>query len=191
MVWSSVNKLESFTNKRLNLIKTGPLWPVLNAQSSFQTGRSIVELNVLAFLLPLAAIIFFNYHILASLRVQTEVSRTRHGGPTDGKTTVLILVLVATFLVCWTPYHLFAFLEFLFQVRAVQSCFWENFIDLGLQCANFFAFINSCLNPVIYVFVGQLFRTKVWELYKQCTPRSLTPMSSSRRKEILQLFWRN
>nr|XP_044630219.1 B1 bradykinin receptor isoform X4 [Equus asinus] len=151
----------------------------------------IVELNVLAFLLPLAAIIFFNYHILASLRVQTEVSRTRHGGPTDGKTTVLILVLVATFLVCWTPYHLFAFLEFLFQVRAVRSCFWENFIDLGLQCANFFAFINSCLNPVIYVFVGQLFRTKVWELYKQCTPRSLTPMSSSRRKEILQLFWRN
>lgn len=40
MVWSSVNKLESFTNKRLNLIKTGQLWPVLNAQSSFQTGRS-------------------------------------------------------------------------------------------------------------------------------------------------------
>lgn len=151
----------------------------------------IVELNVLGFLLPLAAIVFFNYHILASLRGRADVRRMRSGGPTDGKTTALLLTLVAAFLVCWAPYHVFAFLEFLFKVEAIQGCFWDNVIDLGLQWANFFAFINSCLNPVIYVFVGQLFRTKVWELYKRCTPRSLTPMSSSRRKEILQIFWRN
>nr|Q8HZP1.1 RecName: Full=B1 bradykinin receptor; Short=B1R; Short=BK-1 receptor [Tupaia minor]AAN16465.1 bradykinin receptor B1 [Tupaia minor] len=151
----------------------------------------IVELNVLGFLLPLAAIIFFNGHILASLRGQGEVSQTRIGGPKDCKTTVLILTLVAAFLVCWAPYHCFAFLEFLFQVRAVRGCFWEDFIDLGLQLANFFAFTNSCLNPVIYVFVGRLFRTKVWELYQQCTPRRPAPLSSSRRKEILRRFWRN
>nr|XP_020036834.1 B1 bradykinin receptor [Castor canadensis] len=126
----------------------------------------IVELNVLGFLLPLAAIIFFNYHILASLRGREEASRTRCGGPKGSKTTVLILMLVAAFLVCWAPYHFFAFLEFLVQVRAIQGCFWEEFTDLGLQLTNFFAFFNSCLNPVIYVFVGRLFRTKVWELYK-------------------------
>ncbi|XP_069321375.1 B1 bradykinin receptor [Eulemur rufifrons] len=151
----------------------------------------IVELNVLGFLLPLAAIVFFNCHILANLRRREEVSGTQGRVPKDGKTTALILVLVATFLVCWAPYHFFAFLEFLFQVRALRGCFWEDFIDLGLQLANFFAFINSCLNPVIYVFVGRLFRTKVGELYKQCTPRSLSPMFSSHRKEILQRFWRN
>ncbi|EPY81597.1 hypothetical protein CB1_000726062 [Camelus ferus] len=89
-----------------------------------------------------------------------EVGRTRRGGPTDGKTTALILTLVAAFLICWAPYHFFAFLEFLFQVRAVRGCFWENFTDLGLQWANFFAFLNSCLNPIIYVFWGRLFRTK-------------------------------
>ncbi|XP_045417225.1 B1 bradykinin receptor [Lemur catta] len=151
----------------------------------------IVELNVLGFLLPLAAIVFFNWHILANLRRREEVRGIQGRVPKDGKTTALILVLVATFLVCWAPYHFFAFLEFLFQVRAIRGCFWEDFIDLGLQLANFFAFINSCLNPVIYVFVGRLFRTKVRELYKQCTPRSLSPMFSSHRKEILQRFWRN
>uniref|UniRef100_A0A8C0CDB7 B1 bradykinin receptor n=1 Tax=Balaenoptera musculus TaxID=9771 RepID=A0A8C0CDB7_BALMU len=151
----------------------------------------MVELNVLGFLLPLVAIVFFNYHILAALRGREKVSKTRCGGPTDGKTTALILMLVAAFLLCWTPYHFFAFLEFLFQVWAVRGCFWENFTDLGLQWANFFAFINSCLNPVIYVFLGRLFRTKVWELYKRCIPRRLTPISTSHRKEILQLFWRN
>ncbi|XP_008050437.1 B1 bradykinin receptor [Carlito syrichta] len=151
----------------------------------------VVELNVLGFLLPLAAIVFFNGHILASLRGREEVSRARCGGPRNGKATALILALVACFLACWAPYHFFAFLEFLFQVRAVRGCFWEEFIDLGLQLANFFAFLNSCLNPVIYVFVGRLFRSKVRELYKRCTPRSLVPMSSSHRKEILQLFWWN
>ncbi|KAF6350852.1 bradykinin receptor B1 [Rhinolophus ferrumequinum] len=151
----------------------------------------IVELNMLGFLLPLAAIVFFNYHILASLRRQADVRRTRCGGPTDGKTTALLLTLVAAFLVCWAPYHFFAFLEFLFQVKAIQGCFWDSVIDLGLQWANFFAFTNSCLNPVIYVFVGQLFRTKVWELYKRGTPTSLPPMSLSRRKDILRIFWRN
>ncbi|KAM6202688.1 B1 bradykinin receptor [Rhynchocyon petersi] len=139
----------------------------------------MVELNVLGFLLPLAAIVFFNYHILASLHRQVEVHRTRVGGSMDGKTTALLLTIVATFLVCWAPYHFCAFLEFLFRVQALQGCFWENFLDLSLQYANFFAFINSCLNPVIYVFMGQLFRSKVQELYKQYTPKSSVPTTSS------------
>uniref|UniRef100_A0A8D1FYL4 B1 bradykinin receptor n=1 Tax=Sus scrofa TaxID=9823 RepID=A0A8D1FYL4_PIG len=150
-----------------------------------------VELNVLGFLLPLAAILFFNYHILAALRGRGQLSRTRCGGPRDGKTTALILTLVAVFLLCWTPYHVCAFLEFLLHVRAIRGCFWEDFTDLGLQYTNFFAFINSCLNPVIYVFWGQLFRTKIWELYHRCLPRKLTAVSSSRRKEIFQIFWRH
>nr|XP_039325334.1 B1 bradykinin receptor isoform X2 [Saimiri boliviensis boliviensis] len=41
----------------------------------------IVELNILGFLLPLAAIIFFNYHILASLRGRKEASGTRSLNP--------------------------------------------------------------------------------------------------------------
>lgn len=136
----------------------------------------MVELTVLGFLLPLAAILFFNMHILASLRGREAVSRARWGGPKDGKATALILTLVAAFLACWAPYHLFAFLEFLFRVRAIRGCSWEEVIDLGLQLASFLAFTNSCLNPVIYVFVGRLFRTKAWELYQRCTPRSLAAL---------------
>ncbi|XP_032763351.1 B1 bradykinin receptor [Rattus rattus] len=121
----------------------------------------MVELNVLGFLLPGTAIIFFNYHILASLRGQKEANRTRCGGPKGSKTTGLILTLVASFLVCWCPYHFFAFLDFLVQVRVIQDCSWKELTDLGLQLANFFAFVNSCLNPLIYVFAGRLLKTRV------------------------------
>lgn len=120
----------------------------------------MVELNILGFLLPLGAILFFNYHILASLRRQKEASRIRCGGPKGSKTTGLIFTLVASFLVCWAPYHFFAFLDFLVQVKVIQDCSWERLKDLGLQLANFFAFVNSCLNPLIYVFVGRLFKTR-------------------------------
>lgn len=121
----------------------------------------MVELNILGFLLPLSAILFFNYHILASLRGQREASRTRCGGPKGSKTTGLILTLVASFLVCWAPYHFFAFLDFLVQVRVIEDCTWKELTDLGLQLANFFAFVNSCLNPLIYVFAGRFFKTRV------------------------------
>ncbi|XP_072695935.1 B1 bradykinin receptor [Canis lupus baileyi] len=163
---------------------------LLHPPGAWHVAR-MVELNVLGFLLPLAAIVFFNCHILASLRGRPEVRGARCGGPPDGRTTALILTFVAAFLVCWTPYHFFAFLEFLTQVQVVRGCFWENFKDLGLQYASFFAFINSCLNPVIYVFVGRLFRTRVWDLFKQCTPRRPPAVSWSHRKRVLQLFWQN
>ncbi|CAO2587351.1 B1 bradykinin receptor [Lemmus lemmus] len=150
----------------------------------------MVELNILGFFLPLTAIIFFNYHILASLRGQKEASRTRCGGPKGSKTTGLIFTLVVSFLVCWSPYHFFAFLDFLVQVKAVQDCSWEEFTDLGLQLANFFAFVNSCLNPLIYVFAGRLLKTRIWQHYKRCSPGSRMSITPS-RKELFQLFWQN
>ncbi|KAK1339492.1 LOW QUALITY PROTEIN: hypothetical protein QTO34_020175 [Cnephaeus nilssonii] len=133
----------------------------------------MVELNVVGFLLPLAPSSSSTTTSWPPCAGGPRSWGARCGGPGEGKPTALILTLVAAFLVCWAPYHFFAFLEFL------------------VQWANFFAFINSCLNPVIYVFVGQLFRTQVWELYKKCAPGSLAAMSSSQRKEIPQLFWRN
>lgn len=151
----------------------------------------LMELNVLGFLLPLVAIVFFNYHILSSLWRRKAVPQPRGAGSTGGKTTALILTLVAAFLLCWAPYHSFALLDFLFQVNVLQGCFWENFIDLGLQVANFFAFINSCLNPILYVLVGRLFRTKAWELYKQCTPRGLASAATSSHNKGSHISWRN
>ncbi|XP_039078012.1 B1 bradykinin receptor [Hyaena hyaena] len=143
----------------------------------------VVELNVLGFLLPLLAILFFNGRILASLRGRPGGSRGRRAaGP--------LLALVAAFLVCWTPFHFFAFLDFLFQAQAVRGCFWESFIDLGLQYANFLAFLNSCLNPVIYVFGGRLFKARAWELCKRCVPGSRGPGCPAHRKHVLRLFWR-
>ncbi|XP_055964258.1 B1 bradykinin receptor [Sorex fumeus] len=149
----------------------------------------LVQLSVLGFLLPLAALLFFNGHILSALWARREVPGAQGAGARGSKTTALILALVAAFLLCWAPYHFFALLDLLFQAGAVQGCFWEDFIDLGLLVANFFAFLNSCLNPVLYVFVGRLFRTKAWELYGQCTPRSLVSATSTHRESHQLTGW--
>ncbi|XP_007529160.1 B1 bradykinin receptor [Erinaceus europaeus] len=135
----------------------------------------LLELTVLGFLLPLAALLFFNSHILASLRDGPGIRRSGSRGPRGAKSSALILALVAAFLVCWAPYHTFAFLEVLLRLQALGGCSWENFTDLGLQWANGLAFLNSCLNPVIYVFVGRLFRARVSELWKWCAPLAASP----------------
>ncbi|XP_054986224.1 B1 bradykinin receptor [Sorex araneus] len=149
----------------------------------------LVELSVLGFLLPLAALVFFNGHILGALWARREGPGAQGAGARGSKTTALILTLVGAFVLCWAPYHFFVLLDLLFQVGAVQGCFLENFVDLGLVVANFFAFLNSCLNPVLYVFVGRLFRTKAWELFRQCTPRGLASATSTRRQSHQLTGW--
>ncbi|XP_051829534.1 B1 bradykinin receptor [Antechinus flavipes] len=136
----------------------------------------IIKLSVVGFIIPLIAIIFFNSKIITSLRGRTKINIKRSGNTNDTKATSLILTLVTVFIICWTPYHCFAILEYLFWLKAIQGCFWEELIDLGLIFANFFAFLNSCLNPVIFVFMGKLFRARVCEVYKQCTTRCSMPM---------------
>ncbi|XP_074147466.1 LOW QUALITY PROTEIN: B1 bradykinin receptor [Sminthopsis crassicaudata] len=138
----------------------------------------IIELSVVGFIFPLIAIIFFNSKIITSLRGRTKIHIKRSGNTKDTKATSLILTLVTVFIICWTPYHCFAILEYLVWLKIIQGCFWEELIDLGLIFANFFAFLNSCLNPVIFVFMGKFFRVRVCEVYKQCTTRCSIPMES-------------
>ncbi|XP_007473685.1 B1 bradykinin receptor [Monodelphis domestica] len=136
----------------------------------------VIKMSMVGFILPLVAIIFFSSHMIISLRSRTNTNLKRTGKINNTKATSLILTIVTVFIICWTPYHCFAVLEYLFWLKAVQGCFWEEFIDLGLICSTFFAFLNSCLNPVIYFFVGKLFRARVWEVYKQCITRCSTLM---------------
>ncbi|XP_044517807.1 B1 bradykinin receptor [Gracilinanus agilis] len=152
--------------------------PILNSSSCIiqfphEVWSSIkfIKMSMVGFVLPLIAIIFFNSHTIISLRSWTKTNLRRSGNVRDTKATSFILTIVTVFIICWTPYHCFAMLEYLFWLKAVQGCFWEEFIDLGLICSTFFAFLNSCLNPVIYIFVGKFFRARVWEVYKQCTTR--------------------
>ncbi|NXJ26991.1 BKRB1 protein, partial [Dicrurus megarhynchus] len=140
---------------------------------SWETAESLVR-NIVGFLLPSTAIIFLNFSTIRSLQKTARERRAlrakggkRHKGT---KATRLILTVILMFLLCWTPHHFFVFLQILHHKKVIKGCFWEELINFGEQFAYMLATTNSCINPVIYVFVGKYFRQKALEVFSQFIP---------------------
>ncbi|XP_048164306.1 B1 bradykinin receptor isoform X1 [Corvus hawaiiensis] len=140
---------------------------------SWRTAESLVR-NIVGFLLPSTAIIFLNFSTIRSLQKTARERRAlrakgckRHKGT---KATRLIFTVVLMFLFCWTPHHIFLFLDTLHRANVLKGCFWEELINFGEQFAYTLATTNSCINPVIYVFVGKYFRQKALEVFSQFIP---------------------
>lgn len=64
----------------------------------------------------------------------------------------IIITIIITFFLCWCPYHTLYLLE-LHHTAVPASVF-----SLGLPLATAIAIANSCMNPILYVFMGQDFR---------------------------------
>ncbi|XP_041121973.1 B1 bradykinin receptor-like [Polyodon spathula] len=134
-------------------------------QKSWKLALDIV-LIIIGFLLPVSVIAFCNYHIIKALKESQEYAASKDRS--DNKATKLIFAVILAFLLCWTPFHFFTFLDILYEVGALKGCTWETILDLGNQIATYLACLNSLLNPVLYVFASQYFRRKITDIFK-CT----------------------
>ncbi|KAE8580196.1 hypothetical protein XENTR_v10024349 [Xenopus tropicalis] len=64
-----------------------------------------------------------------------------------------VFTIVVAFFVCWTPYHIFSLLE----LNVHHSSEFREWIRIGMPISTSVAFINSCLNPIIYVLISKAF----------------------------------
>ncbi|XP_061458827.1 chemerin-like receptor 1 isoform X2 [Rhineura floridana] len=64
----------------------------------------------------------------------------------------IIIAIIMTFFLCWCPYHIFHLME-------TQHRFFKiSLFEIGLPIVTAIAVSNSCMNPVLYVFMGQDFK---------------------------------
>ncbi|XP_008071893.1 C-X-C chemokine receptor type 1 [Carlito syrichta] len=71
----------------------------------------------------------------------------------------VIFAVVLIFLLCWLPYHMVLLTDTLMRTRVIEeSCERRSDIDRALEATEILGFLHSCLNPFIYVFIGQKFR---------------------------------
>ncbi|NXI59852.1 BKRB1 protein, partial [Chloroceryle aenea] len=159
-------------------VKHLPLWNISACTLDFPTPLWVTAerlvFNIVGFALPSTAITFLNFSTIRSLLKtarERRALRTKYCKKHKGtKATRLIFAIVLTFLLCWTPYHFFVFLNILHQTDVIKGCFWEELLNFGEQFSYALATTNSCINPVIYVFVGKYFRQKALEVFQQFIP---------------------
>ncbi|KAI5105648.1 C-C chemokine receptor type 5-like [Silurus meridionalis] len=139
---------------------------------------SIFKMNVLGLLIPLSILGFCYFMILRRL----------HTLRTSTKLAIrLVIVVIVAFFCCWIPYNIAAFLKALELKRILTpGCKLSKTIQLLLQITEAMAYSHSCLNPFLYVFVGEKFRKHFARLllqtpcsHVQCMKHCMTQLAAS------------
>ncbi|XP_060776391.1 C-C chemokine receptor type 4-like [Neoarius graeffei] len=122
-------------------------------------SAAFIKMNVLGLLIPLIVVGFCYTMVLRRLQ-------TLHN---PKKLAIrLVVVVMVVFFCCWTPYNIAAFLKALELKHILSSgCDFSKKTQLMLQVTEAVAYSHSCLNPFLYVFVGQKFRRHLASLLHQ------------------------
>ncbi|KAK3550840.1 hypothetical protein QTP70_006162 [Hemibagrus guttatus] len=141
-------------------------------------SSALIKMNILGLLFPLI-IVGFCYSMvlrrLQSLRTSRKLAIR------------LVVTVMVVFFCCWTPYNIAAFLKVLELKRILEpECELSKKIQLMLQATEAMAYSHSCLNPFLYVFVGEKFRRHLSSLllrtpcaHVQCMKSYMTRAASS------------
>lgn len=127
--------------------------------------------HVVGFLLPLAVMLGC-YGVTVVRLLQTRSFRKQ-------RAMRVILAVVAAFLLCWAPHHVTVMVDTLMHVGQVRfSCDARQSMDKALFVTQSMALLHTCVNPVLYAFVGEKFRRNLRQLFPRW--RTLERTSSLR-----------
>ncbi|NXI46416.1 C5AR1 protein, partial [Galbula dea] len=119
------------------------------------------------FLLPLVLITVCYGLLLARLHTK--------GFARSQRAVKLILVVISSFFVCWLPYHV---VGLILASSSPRSPWFKGASDADPIVAGV-AYVNSCINPIIYVIMGQDFKAKFWRSWRAVLRGALSDDPSS------------
>ncbi|XP_053359025.1 mu-type opioid receptor [Clarias gariepinus] len=107
---------------------------------------------IFAFIMPVLIITVCYGLMILRLKSVRMLSGSKEKDRNLRRITRMVLVVVAVFIVCWTPIHIFVIIKALVTIpnSLLQTITWHFCIALG--------YTNSCLNPVLYAFLDENFK---------------------------------
>ncbi|XP_062998981.1 G-protein coupled estrogen receptor 1 [Elgaria multicarinata webbii] len=126
----------------------------------------------LGFIIPFA-IIGLCYSLI--VRVLIRAHKHRSLRIRRQKALRMIVVVVLVFFICWLPENVFISVQLLQKTEqtSLRSHSFRHNYPLTGHIVNLAAFSNSCLNPLIYSFLGETFRDKLKLYIEQKTKVSV------------------
>ena len=114
---------------------------------------TVLALKVtIGFFLPLLVMVIC-YTLIINTLLQTKRSQKQ-------KSLKIITLIVTAFLLSQFPYNIVLLVKAInTYARVAYTCQADDRLDIGLQVTQTIAFLHSCLNPFLYVFAGERFRT--------------------------------
>ncbi|XP_062922540.1 probable G-protein coupled receptor 25 [Mobula hypostoma] len=124
--------------------------------SYFYRGFNLFAI-CLTFVLPVIVISFCYCSILNRLRVHYEYNRKLlHRRENSVK---IIFAIVSGFVLSWLPFNIFRTIILCLEFNNVNLSCWST-VNHSFAIATCLAFVNSCMNPIIYVFLDRNFRLR-------------------------------
>ncbi|KAL6471521.1 hypothetical protein MHYP_G00201710 [Metynnis hypsauchen] len=119
--------------------------------------RRVIFRFVVGFLIPLL-IITGSY-----MAIGVRVRRLRQRTPKSFRT---IIAVILAFFFCWLPFHIYFFIELwaretVLRNEEVNIEDFKRVLDTVGPFIASLAFFNSCLNPILYVFMCEEFKAKL------------------------------
>ncbi|XP_004281413.1 chemerin-like receptor 1 [Orcinus orca] len=182
-------KISCFNNFSLSATSSSS-WPTHPQVDAVGFGRHVavtITRFLCGFLTPMLIITACYVTIVCKLR-RNRLAKTK-------KPFKVIVTIIITFFLCWCPYHT------LYLLELHHSAIPGSVFSLGVPLATAIAIANSCMNPILYVFVGQDFKKFKVALFSRLvhalsedtghssypSHRSFTKMSSMNERETSML----
>ncbi|KAM5233640.1 C-C chemokine receptor type 5 [Hipposideros larvatus] len=129
---------------------------------SFQTLKMVI----LGLVLPLLVMVICYSGILKTL-LRCRNEKKRH------KAVRLIFTIMIVYFLFWAPYNIVLLLN-TFQVSlGLNNCSSSNRLDQAMQVTETLGMTHCCINPIIYAFVGEKFRSYLSEFFRKHIVRRL------------------
>lgn len=143
--------------------------------------------TLLGFLIPFIVIItcycLIGRALLSAQTIQKS-SRSR-----DDEVLRMLAAAVLAFFLCWAPHQVFHLMQVFTQMTKVENCPLLEIIDTAMPFTICIAYFNSCVNPIVYGFVGRNFRKNLVRLL-HCSPGGPTGPHPSISSKMSALSFR-
>ncbi|XP_067910251.1 C-X-C chemokine receptor type 5 isoform X2 [Heterodontus francisci] len=114
----------------------------------------------IGFSLPLAVMCYCYAKVIKTL-CKTQ-NFERH------KAVKVVLTVTAMFFICWTPYNVALFIKTLHSLDVISAdCDFNSKLKFTIVVSESIGFSHSCLNPVLYVFIGVKFKNDILKLLRE------------------------